>query len=190
MPYYKSLIVALLGIFVAAASVLYWKGDLSAAYIKRDNYSIWGPNSDWYKHWRAPNMSPWHTQRVKRHWHFMHGNIPDKYRNLNNPHDYTAELYTAGAKIYAKNCAQCHGRDGLGGGEAGKDLSPSPSLLAFLIQRPIAVDEYLTWTISEGGKAFGTDMPAFENELSRDDIWKVIAYMRAGFPYVNEDEKK
>jgi len=189
MGYQKALIVALLGALLTGAGGSYWTSNSSAAYIKRDNYSIWGPNSDWFKHWHDPNMSPWHTQRVKRHWHFMHGDIPDKYRNLKNPHDENAGLYVAGGKIYAKNCAQCHGQYGLGGGEAGKDLSPSPSLLAFLIQRPIAVDEYLTWTISEGGKAFGTDMPAFKKELSRDEIWKVIAYMRAGFPSVNEPKK-
>jgi mono/diheme cytochrome c family protein len=25
-------------------------------------------------------------------------------------------------------------------------------------------------------------MPAFKDTLARDDIWKIIAYMRAGFP--------
>jgi len=43
-------------------------------------------------------------------------------------------------------------------------------------------DEYLLWTISEGGERFGTDMPAFEDKLGEEDIWKIIAYMRAGFP--------
>jgi mono/diheme cytochrome c family protein len=51
-----------------------------------------------------------------------------------------------------------------------------------MIQRPISVDEYLLWSISEGGKDFDTRMPAFRITLSRDDIWKIVAYMRAGFP--------
>ena len=63
----------------------------------------------------------------------------------------------------------------------GKALSPSPALLAYMIRRPIAVDEYLLWTISEGGKQFATDMPAFKDKLAREEIWKIIAYMRAGF---------
>jgi mono/diheme cytochrome c family protein len=33
-------------------------------------------------------------------------------------------------------------------------------------------------------------MPAFRDKLSRDEIWAVIAYMRAGFPQVGTDEKK
>ena len=48
--------------------------------------------------------------------------------------------------------------------------------------RPIAVDEYLLWSISEGGRQFDTEMPAFKGTLSREEIWKVIAFMRAGFP--------
>jgi mono/diheme cytochrome c family protein len=46
----------------------------------------------------------------------------------------------------------------------------------------MAVDEYLLWTISEGGKPFDTDMPAFKDVLTPEEIWQVIAFMRAGFP--------
>ena len=67
-------------------------------------------------------------------------------------------------------------------GDAPRSLLPSPALLAFMIQRPIAVDEYLLWSIAEGGKQFDTEMPAFKATLKREDIWKIIAYMRAGFP--------
>jgi hypothetical protein len=71
--------------------------------------------------------------------------------------------------------------EGLGDGDAAKSLLPSPALLAFMIQRPVAVDEYLLWSIAEGGKAFDTEMPAFKDTLSREDTWKIIAYMRSGF---------
>jgi len=70
----------------------------------------------------------------------------------------------------------------MGDGEAAKALNPSPALLAYMIQMPMSVDEYMMWTISEGGKAFGTAMPAFENTLSAEEIWQIVAYMRAGFP--------
>jgi mono/diheme cytochrome c family protein len=46
----------------------------------------------------------------------------------------------------------------------------------------MAGDEYLLWAIFEGGERFGTDMPAFEGVLSEEEVWKTIAYMRAGFP--------
>ena len=92
-------------------------------------------------------------------------------------------------KLYAETCASCHGKTGDGDGEAGKSPTPSPALLSFLIERPISVDPSLLWTISEGGKQFGTDRPAFKDKLSRDEIWKVVAYMRAGFPKVVEEAK-
>ena len=52
---------------------------------------------------------------------------------------------------------------------------------------PMAVDEYLLWSISEGGEAFETSMPAFEATLSREEIWKIVAYLRAGLPSVTEE---
>ena len=62
-----------------------------------------------------------------------------------------------------------------------------PRLLAYMITRPIAVDEYLVWSISEGGKQFGSAMPTFKDNLSREEIWQIIAYMRAGFPAMQRD---
>ncbi len=38
------------------------------------------------------------------------------------------------------------------------------------------------WTIAEGGRQFDSDMPAFKDRLSKQDIWAVIAYVRAGLP--------
>jgi mono/diheme cytochrome c family protein len=70
----------------------------------------------------------------------------------------------------------------MGDGEGGKSLSPSPALLANLIEMPMSVDEFLLWSISDGGTAFGTAMPAFKDVLTRDEIWKIVTYMRAGFP--------
>ncbi len=66
-------------------------------------------------------------------------------------------------------------------------LTPSPALLAYLVQQPIAVDQYLLWTISEGGQAFGTAMPAFKKVLSQDEIWEIVAYLRAGLPMVEPE---
>jgi len=51
-----------------------------------------------------------------------------------------------------------------------------------MIQMPMSVDEYMMWSISEGGKAFGTAMPAFKDTLSEEEIWKIVIFMRAGFP--------
>ena len=55
-------------------------------------------------------------------------------------------------------------------------------LLTFMIESPDLVDEYLMWTIAEGGAEFGSSMPAYRAFLTQREIWKIVAYMRAGFP--------
>ncbi|MGI9422848.1 MAG: c-type cytochrome [Hyphomicrobiaceae bacterium] len=123
---------------------------------------------------------------MQRHWTFMHQGVPKAYVNAQSPLKPLKADITLGGALYAQHCGSCHGKSGMGDGEAGKSLTPSPALLAWLIQRPVAVDEYLLWTISDGGAAFKTDMPAFKDTLSREEVWRIIAYMRAGFPAVAE----
>jgi mono/diheme cytochrome c family protein len=117
-----------------------------------------------------------------RHWTFMHQGVPTEYRGQTSTVAPTEATVREGATHYAQNCASCHGPTGLGDGEAGRALNPSPALLAYMINMPMAVDEYLLWTISEGGQSLGTDMPAFKDRLEPGEIWKIVAFMRAGFP--------
>ena len=112
----------------------------------------------------------------------MHYGVQKDYQGARSTVGTSKETIEAGGKLYAERCASCHGKEGLGDGQAPRSLLPSPALLAFMIQRPISVDEYLLWSIAEGGKQFDTEMPAFKDTLAREDIWKIIAYMRAGFP--------
>ena len=143
---------------------------------------MWNPH--WMKRgmWGHGMMGPMERQRMERHWTFMHSGIPNEYRGLINPIPSSIKSLKEGASLYKQQCASCHGVDGLGDGEAGKDLTPSPALLAYMIQMPMAVDEYMMWSISEGGKQFGTAMPGFKEQLTRDEIWKIVSFMRAGFP--------
>ena len=148
----------------------------------------WDPGAMHRDRWHPNHMGPGQRHRMFRHWSFMNQGVPQDYRGARNPFSFSAETVAAGAKVYTENCAACHGDRGLGDGEAGRDLSPSPALLSYLVQMPMAVDEYLLWAISDGGNAFGTDMPAFKDTLTEDEIWKVITWMRAGFPETAENE--
>ena len=145
---------------------------------------FWSP--DWMNRgmWRGGRGANSDVRaRMRRHWTFMHYGIPAKYRDAKSPLKPTDADVKAGGALYADNCAKCHGDEGLGNGEAAKGLTPSPALLAYLIQRPRhSGDEYLLWTIAEGGQQFETDMPAFKETLSQDEIWRIVAYMRGGFP--------
>ncbi|MEO1018360.1 MAG: cytochrome c [Pseudomonadota bacterium] len=132
--------------------------------------------------WQPRNMGPGQRQRLMRHRTFMNDGVPTEYQGARSPFDAKPETIADGAGLYAENCATCHGARGFGDGDAGRGLSPSPAMLGHMVQMPLAVSEYLFWTIADGGGAFGTDMPAFKTTLSDEDIWKIIAYMRAGFP--------
>ena len=134
--------------------------------------------------WELKNMSPEQRQRLARYSAFMNQDVPQAYLDATNDVGFTTEAIFAGGKLYAQNCAKCHGETGLGNGEMAANLAPSPALLAYLMDQPIAIDSYLLWTISEGGVAFGTKMPAFKNVLSKEQIWQIVAYLRAGFPAV------
>jgi mono/diheme cytochrome c family protein len=118
----------------------------------------------------------------RQHFAMMSG-IPAAYRSLGNPLPRTRETIERGAKVYAQNCASCHGNTGAGDGPAAQGLSPPPANLAWLAQMPMVQwDPFMYWTVAEGGAQFGTAMPAFKNTLSQDDIWAAIAYIQARLP--------
>jgi mono/diheme cytochrome c family protein len=86
-----------------------------------------------------------------------------------------------GKGIYATRCAICHGDSGDGKGPAGAALPLKPS--DFRDKAGVAEmrDNYWFWRISEGGqvepfKGKGSAMPPWKGQLSREDIWAVMAY--------------
>ncbi|MEQ8694795.1 MAG: cytochrome c [Gammaproteobacteria bacterium] len=151
-------------------------------------WDMWNPNWMQRDMWGPGQMGPGMQQRMARHWTFMHQGIPPEYRGARNPISVTAETIDEGRVLYRETCSSCHGATGLGDGERANSLTPSPALLAYMIQRPMAVDEYLLWSISDGGRAFNTAMPAFKDDLTQDEIWRIVSYMRAGFPAGGEQQ--
>ena len=135
-------------------------------------------------YWESEPIMPDLLPRAERHREFMEAGVPLEYRSRRSPYPAVTKVIHDGSGLYQSHCAACHGLKGLGRGEAGSDLRPSPALLAYLIERPRSIDEYLLWSISEGGADFGTAMPAFKETLTERQIWQIVAYMRAGFPPV------
>lgn len=89
----------------------------------------------------------------------------------------------AGAKIYTKKCAKCHGETGDGKGSAAGELTIKPvdmSAPGYMAGRK---DGQLFWILRDGSP--NTDMKGFgpgsEQNFSDEEMWKVIAYMRATF---------
>ena len=121
-----------------------------------------------------------HRGNMIRHRYVMMNGLPAAYADLSNPLPADQRTIEAGRRLYEENCASCHGRSGRGDGEAGKDLDPKPADIAFVIDKPIATDGFLMWTIAEGGEKLGTAMPAFKDTLTEEQRWQIITYLRHG----------
>lgn len=89
-----------------------------------------------------------------------------------------------GAIIYFKNCFYCHGDDLDGKGHLGKGLNPGPA--DFTDSGTIAQlqESFVFWRIAKGGigmplegAPWNSAMPAWEDTISEEDIWKVILYL-------------
>lgn len=110
----------------------------------------------------------------------MGAGVPAPYTTMKNPLAADAASISAGKQIYADNCATCHGDTGAGDGEGGKELDPKPANIGFIMDKWIATDGFLMWSMSEGGEALSTAMPAYKDVLSEEQRWQVINYMRGG----------
>ncbi|MFN8527749.1 MAG: c-type cytochrome [Anaerolineae bacterium] len=88
---------------------------------------------------------------------------------------YGADLVTRGAAIYADQCAECHGDQGLGDGPRSARLSGEVANLQNQSGMATLSDLALFNIINEGS---GDAMPAFGDELNPDEILAVGAFVR------------
>jgi mono/diheme cytochrome c family protein len=131
----------------------------------------------------APQTSEPTTTKVKARYEFYaRQGLPPEYRGKVNPYAQpTVPVVIRGADLYNFHCASCHGLMGFGNGSASGGLRTRPADLAWSLSNPTLRDDFLYWTIAEGGAQFGTDMPAYKTGLSETQIWEMITYMRAAF---------
>lgn len=125
------------------------------------------------------HMTPGGMRRMKQ---YMTTGVPAPYGGLKNPFKPAPGIVAKGRAVYDENCAGCHGARGLGDGPDLKELKQPPVDIVHMLDMLPMNDDYFLWTISEGGQPFGSPMPAFKDVIERDDIWRLIAFMRAGFP--------
>jgi mono/diheme cytochrome c family protein len=121
------------------------------------------------------------TKAPERFKFYVRQGIPAQYRGKTNPLATSVPNVIKGADLYNARCASCHGLMGFGNGAAGGGLRPRPADLAWSLSNPQVKDDFLLWTISEGGAQFGTNMPTFKGDLREGQIWEIITYMRAAF---------
>lgn len=117
---------------------------------------------------------------ANRDGHWM---APPAAAQRKNPIRADKASIARGKKIYAANCASCHGASGKGDGPAGKTLKPKPSDLAAMAPQHPAGD--LAWKIENGRGA----MPAWQGTLKENQIWDVVNFLQALTPSTAGDKK-
>ena len=91
---------------------------------------------------------------------------PDKYADRKNPFAGDEQARLAGAKLYARECAACHGQKGEGLGKA------PPLKRTDVIEAPPGA---LFWVLRNGSLYRG--MPSFAH-LPEAQRWEIITYLQ------------
>ena len=98
-------------------------------------------------------------------------------RTLANPVQRTAESVERGSVLFAANCASCHGDTGAGDGPLADSLPAPPA--NFTVHVPFHPDGVLFAWITDGIR--GTGMPAWSPQLSDQDRWDLVNFLRVNF---------
>lgn len=90
-----------------------------------------------------------------------------------DPRPADQQSIQSGQALFVESCAQCHGADGLGLPATTTQLgSDTPNLPQRLKSH---TDGDFHWKIRTGRG----EMPAFEKDLSADEIWDIIHFIRS-----------
>jgi mono/diheme cytochrome c family protein len=99
--------------------------------------------------------------------------VPANFKSMKNPIAMSDASTKAGQAFYAKTCAACHGKTGLGDGPKSKSLKTIPGDFSKAISQNQTDGEHFYKTKTGRG-----DMPKYEGKLSDDDIWNIVNYVR------------
>jgi mono/diheme cytochrome c family protein len=100
--------------------------------------------------------------------------VPEKNAKMVNPVKADEKSLAAAKALYLKNCADCHGKKGVGDGSKAADIKTTVADLS-TAKVQAESDGELFYKISEGRK----DMPRAKKDLPDDnDRWKLVNYVR------------
>lgn len=97
-----------------------------------------------------------------------------------NPLVASDQTIQAGQRLYATNCAVCHGSTGKGDGPSAAGLNPRPANFTQHMGTGLHTDGQIFLWIKNGFP--NSAMPAWGPRLSDDQIWQLVMYLRTFAP--------
>ena len=115
----------------------------------------------------------------------LHGDDFDVLRATRPPEmEVNEENLAAGRRLYYRNCMYCHGDYLDGQGHFADALNPLPANFRDGGTISQLEETYVYWRIATGGPGlpqgatpWNSSMPVWQDFLSEDEIWQVIAYI-------------
>ena len=100
--------------------------------------------------------------------------IPLEAGKKKNPLPDTDEVVSQGQEVFLGSCAQCHGADGRGDSDLGRNMAPpAMDLSSSHVQH--WSDAELFWIVQNGVRLTG--MPAWQSSISDTDTWKLAHFI-------------
>ena len=100
--------------------------------------------------------------------------IPLEAGMKKNPLPKTAEVVSQGQEVFLGSCVECHGAEGRGDTNVGRNMAPpAMDLSSSHVQH--WSDAELFWIIQNGVRLTG--MPAWHTSISDDDTWKLARFI-------------
>jgi len=116
----------------------------------------------------SKNFNPDLDQRIET--------LCSKYEQ--EPKDQDEKLLKWGKKIFNRNCKYCHGKEGIGDGEATKN--PVDSIYPYNLTKTLLTKKQIFLYVKYGGQYFGTDkndMPSWKNKYNDFKLHGVAKYI-------------
>src|SRR5271155_4961309 len=100
--------------------------------------------------------------------------IPLEAGKMKNPLPETDEVVSQGQEVFLGSCAQCHGADGRGDTNIGRNMAPpAMDLSSSHVQH--WSDAELFWIVQNGVRLTG--MPSWKSSISDNDTWKLARFI-------------
>jgi len=101
--------------------------------------------------------------------------IPANGRTEESPLKPTPDVLKKGKAVFSSNCQRCHGAEGKGDGPDSDPDGPAADLTdpSRAAVNPDGVLFYKIWNGRTKPK-----MPAFKSEMTKDDAWAVVEYIK------------